>query len=94
VTNTISGGYQYGPVLQGRDFIGLTFGATPAPPAGPKDPDADLALAGVRRFEEAISAHQDAAAIFREIGDLARLLPAFRRQTTHAAPNAMKPAQV
>jgi uncharacterized protein with von Willebrand factor type A (vWA) domain len=38
VTNTISGGTQYGPVLQGRDFTGpMTFGAAPAPP---KDPDA------------------------------------------------------
>lgn len=32
--NTISGGTQYGPVLQGRDFTGLTFGA-PAPAAPP-----------------------------------------------------------
>jgi hypothetical protein len=31
VTNVISGGTQHGPVLQGRDFTGLTFGA--APPA-------------------------------------------------------------
>ncbi len=40
VTNTISGGIQHGPVLQGRDFTGLTFGtpAAPAPPAS--DPDA------------------------------------------------------
>ena len=28
-----------------------------------------VALAGVRRFEEAVTAHQDAAAIFRETGD-------------------------
>ena len=41
VTNTISGGNQYGPVLQGRDFTSLTFGATPAPPAArPEGPDA------------------------------------------------------
>lgn len=41
VTNTISGGTQHGPVLQGRDFTGLTFGATPAPPASrPGDPGA------------------------------------------------------
>ena len=42
VTNTISGGNLYGPVLQGRDFTGpLTFGAAPPPPAAsPKDPDA------------------------------------------------------
>lgn len=32
VTNTISGGTQCGPVLQGRDFTGLTFGASPPPP--------------------------------------------------------------
>jgi hypothetical protein len=32
VTNTISGGTQHGPVLQGRDFGKLTFGAsTPEP---------------------------------------------------------------
>jgi len=39
VTSTISGGTFSGPVLQGRDFTGLTFGATP-PPARPGDPDA------------------------------------------------------
>lgn len=32
VTNTISGGTQHGPVLQGRDFSNITFG-TPTPPA-------------------------------------------------------------
>ncbi|KUO11280.1 hypothetical protein [Streptomyces sp. DSM 15324] len=32
VTNTISGGTQYGPVLQGRDFTGLTFTSAPTPP--------------------------------------------------------------
>ena len=32
VANTISGGTQHGPVLQGRDFSNLTFGAAPAPP--------------------------------------------------------------
>ncbi len=37
VTNTVSGGAQYGPVLQGRDFTGLTFG-TPAPPEPPPGP--------------------------------------------------------
>ena len=37
VTNTVSGGTQYGPVLQGRDFTGLTFGA-PAPPSPPLRP--------------------------------------------------------
>lgn len=41
VSNTVSGGIQYGPVVQGRDFTGLTFGATPPPPpAGPGDVDA------------------------------------------------------
>jgi hypothetical protein len=42
VTNTISGGTQQGPVLQGRDFSNLTFGAAPAPPpaAQPDGPDA------------------------------------------------------
>ena len=34
VMNTVSGGTQYGPLLQGRDFSGLTFGA-PAPPPSP-----------------------------------------------------------
>jgi hypothetical protein len=46
VTNTISGGTQYGPVLQGRDFTGLTFGASLAPPAQPKDPAGDLVASG------------------------------------------------
>ena len=40
VTNTISGGTFSGPVLQGRDFTGLTFGAAPAPPARPGESDA------------------------------------------------------
>jgi hypothetical protein len=41
VTNTISGGTQHGPVLQGRDFTNLTFGVTPpAPAARPREPDA------------------------------------------------------
>jgi hypothetical protein len=35
VTNTISGGVQHGPVLMGRDFTGLTFGAAP-PASGQK----------------------------------------------------------
>ena len=39
VHNEISGGTQHGPVLQGRDFSGITIGvgggATTAPPAGP-----------------------------------------------------------
>jgi hypothetical protein len=50
VTNTISGGTQYGPVLQGRDFSNITFGGSPAlpvrpnsgsPTGRPSDPDAD-----------------------------------------------------
>jgi hypothetical protein len=42
VANTISGGTFHGPVLQGRDFTGLTFGSpTPPPPASPaQDPGA------------------------------------------------------
>jgi hypothetical protein len=32
VTNTISGGSQQGPVLQGRDFSNITFGVPPAAP--------------------------------------------------------------
>jgi hypothetical protein len=32
VTNTISGGSQQGPVLQGRDFGNITFGGPPAAP--------------------------------------------------------------
>ena len=39
VTNTISGGTFSGPVLQGRDVTGLTFGAAPA--SRPEDPDPD-----------------------------------------------------
>ena len=30
--NTVSGGNQYGPVIQGRDFSGLSFTTTPTPP--------------------------------------------------------------
>jgi hypothetical protein len=41
VTNTVSGGTQYGPVLQGRDFSNLSFGVPPIQPASqPRDPDA------------------------------------------------------
>ena len=32
VTNTISGGSQQGPVMQGRDFSNITFGVPPAAP--------------------------------------------------------------
>jgi hypothetical protein len=32
VTSVISGGTQHGPVLQGRDFSNITFGAAPAAP--------------------------------------------------------------
>lgn len=35
VDNTISGGTQHGPVLQGRDFSNITFGAAPATPQVP-----------------------------------------------------------
>jgi hypothetical protein len=40
VVNVISGGEQHGPVLQGRDFYGLSFGPRPdAPPSLPPDDD-------------------------------------------------------
>jgi len=35
VTSTISGGTFHGPVLQGRDFTGLTFGSLAVPPPAP-----------------------------------------------------------
>jgi len=35
VANTISGGTQQGPVLQGRDFSNITFGSAPATPPLP-----------------------------------------------------------
>ena len=38
VANTISGGTFSGPVLQGRDFSGLTFGAPTPPPSDPPAP--------------------------------------------------------
>ncbi len=37
VTNTIRGGIQHGPVLQGRDFTNLNFGTPAPPPASPPD---------------------------------------------------------
>jgi len=37
--NTISGGTQYGPVLQGRDFSNVTFDAAAAMPSIPLSPD-------------------------------------------------------
>jgi hypothetical protein len=36
VHNTVSGGTQHGPVLQGRDFSGLSFTTTPSPPPAPE----------------------------------------------------------
>ncbi len=39
VTNTISGGTQQGPVLQGRDFTNVTFGAAPVVPPVAPSPD-------------------------------------------------------
>ena len=39
VTNTISGGTFSGPVLQGRDFSGLTFGSPAPSPSAPAGPD-------------------------------------------------------
>ena len=62
-TSTVSGGSFSGPVLLGRDFTNTTFVAQHSAPA-------PVALAQqVRRFEEAITAYQDAAAIYRETGD-------------------------
>ncbi|MFC8920403.1 hypothetical protein ACFT5C_32135 [Streptomyces sp. NPDC057116] len=40
VTNTISGGTQNGPVVQGRDFSGLTFTTLPPPAPSPPPEDA------------------------------------------------------
>ena len=40
VSNTVSGGSFHGPVVQGRDFTGVTFGApVPPPSSGPQDGD-------------------------------------------------------
>ena len=39
VANTISGGTFSGPVLQGRDFSGLTFGSPATPPPAQAGPD-------------------------------------------------------
>ncbi|MEG3626862.1 hypothetical protein [Streptomyces poriticola] len=36
VRNSISGGSQYGPVLQGRDFSGISFSTQPPPPPAPE----------------------------------------------------------
>lgn len=40
VKNQVSGGTFHGPVLQGRDFTHLTFGASPATCPSPPDPGA------------------------------------------------------
>jgi tetratricopeptide (TPR) repeat protein len=53
VTNTVAGGTQYGPVLQGRDFSGLTFGSSSAPGSTLSAPDPDAAIPG----EEHAGAH-------------------------------------
>lgn len=37
VINTISGGTQNGPVVQGRDFSGISITTTPPPPSVPGD---------------------------------------------------------
>jgi hypothetical protein len=42
VHNTISGGVQHGPVLQGRDFSGISFPIS-LPPPPPVAPDTDTA---------------------------------------------------
>jgi tetratricopeptide (TPR) repeat protein len=39
VTNTISGGTQYAPVLQGRDFSGIAFNTAPPVPPPAQDPE-------------------------------------------------------
>lgn len=39
VTNEISGGTQYGPVVQGRDFSRLTFTTQPPPEPSSRTPD-------------------------------------------------------
>ncbi|WBO69506.1 hypothetical protein [Streptomyces camelliae] len=39
--NTVSGGTQYGPVLQGRDFSGFTFTTSPPPVASAVSEDGD-----------------------------------------------------
>jgi hypothetical protein len=39
VANTVSGGTQYGPVLQGRDFTGVTFNAVPVVPPDASSPE-------------------------------------------------------
>jgi hypothetical protein len=41
VSNTISGGTFRGPVIQGRDFSGLTFGAVPDPTARSENSNVD-----------------------------------------------------
>lgn len=41
VANTVSGGTQYGPVVQGRDFTGLTFGSPAEPPPATLTQDTD-----------------------------------------------------
>ena len=39
--NTIGGGIQFGPVVQGRDFTDLTFSAGPATPTPDPGKDRD-----------------------------------------------------
>ncbi|MER6442211.1 hypothetical protein ABT275_38650 [Streptomyces sp. NPDC001185] len=46
VTNTVSGGVQHGPVVQGRDFTNLTFTNPPASPDRPDPPAAGPAGPG------------------------------------------------
>lgn len=48
VHNTISGGSQYGPVLQGRDFSGISFTTPPPRPSGTGEGPADPAGSGRR----------------------------------------------
>lgn len=46
VANTISGGIQSGPVLQGREFSGIAFNTMPPPAQSTQDPEARSGRAG------------------------------------------------
>jgi Tetratricopeptide repeat len=66
-SNEITGGTFNGPVLQGCSFQDLTSSCSRHPP-GMALTNLGVALQEVRRFEEAIAAHQAALAIYRETG--------------------------
>ena len=57
VTNTVSGGTQHGPVLQGRDFSGLTFGSAIEPRPAPAPPDRGPVHDAVRGVIEHLADH-------------------------------------